>query len=458
MSTHGHRMRRLLLVLITILVVLLGGSIFLGTLKTPQTSKKVVLNTHDRQLQVLALRTDPKLRGALQLLGEDHILQSAADDYRAESQTLAKDPRRRIPILLKLGLLETETAPDLVLKTWKEANANPAAPILEGLWRSPPQILPNSEAILGEQLTGWYRSQALTKLFTAQRRTDALQELQADDRALAMELFSRLLVVQLVPQIATVLGSLLFVGWLVWRQFQPLPPRWQVPWSLETTWEGIVFWYALFLCLGNLLFQLESNLKFFKSDALGIALSNLFNYGVLSGVGLLLLYVLIWRPVSGSRKEFSYQFVPGWWRWGIGGWLVCFPVVLVFATLSQQLLGDGGGGNSLLESIGNATSPLVQLVFISALSIAAPLFEETFFRGFVFAGLASRLSTLQAIVASAMLFALAHWSAVEFLPLAALGIILATVYHYTRSLLPSILIHALWNGGTFLFLILLGNG
>jgi uncharacterized protein len=451
-------MRRLLLVLTTILVVLLGGSIFLGTLKTPQTSKKVVLNTHDRQLQVLALRTDPKLRGALQLLGEDQILQSATDDYRTESQTLAKDPHRRAPILLKLGLLETETAPDQALKAWKQANANPVAPILEGLWQSPPRILPNSEAILGEQLTGWYRSQALTKLFTVQRRNDALQELQTDDRALAAELFSRLLIVQLIPQIATVLGSLLFVGWLVWRQSQPLPPRWQMPWSLETTWEGIVFWYALFLCLGNLLFQLEASFKSLQSDALGVALSNLFNYGVLSGAGLLLLYTLIWRPISDSRKGFSYKFVSGWWRWGIGGWLVCFPVVLVFAMLSQQLLGDGGGGNSLLESIGNANSPFVQLVFLSSLSIAAPLFEETFFRGFVFAGLASRMSTPLAVVASAMLFALAHWSAVEFLPLAALGIILATVYHYTRSLLPSICIHALWNGGTFLFLVLLGNG
>jgi uncharacterized protein len=450
-------MRRLLLIFTTVLVVLLGGSIFFGTLKTPQTSKKVVLNTHDRQLQVLALRTDPKLRGALQLLGEDHILQSATDDYRAESQTLAKDPRRRLPILLKLGLLETETSPNLALKTWKQANANPAAPVLEGLWQAPPRILPNSEAILGEQLTGWYRSQALTKLFTVQRRTDALQELQADDRTLAMDLFSRLLFVQLVPTIATVLGSLLFLGWLVWRQSQPLPPRWQVPWSLETTWEGIVFWYALYLSLGSLLYQLEVGIKAFHDEALGIALANLLNYGVLSGSGLVLLYMLIWRPVSESRKGFSYQFVPGWWRWSVGGWLVCFPVVIVFTALSQQLLGDGGGGNSLLESIGNANAPLVQLVFISSLAIAAPLFEETLFRGFVFAGLASRFSTPQAIVASAVLFALAHWSAVEFLPLTALGIILATVYHYTRSLLPSILIHALWNGGTFLFLVLLGN-
>ncbi len=450
-------MRRLLLILTTVLVVLLGGRLFWATLSVPQTSKKVVLNSHDRQLQVLALRTDPKLRGALQLLGEAQILQTATDAYRAESLALAKDPRRRAPILIKLGLLETETSPELALKTWKQADGNPAAPILAGLWKSPPQILPEGEAILGEQLTGWYRSQALTRLYTVQRRTDALQDLQADDRTQALETFSRLLVVQLVPLIATVLGSMLLLSWLAWRQFQPVPPRWQVPWSSETTWEGTVYWYALFLSLSVLLSQLGASLKSVRSDALGVALLNLFNYGVLSGAGLTLLYLLIWRPLGESKKWFSYQFVSGWWRWGIGGWLVSFPVVLVFSALSQKLLGDGGGGNSLLESIGQAKNPLVQLVFVSALSIAAPLFEETFFRGFVFAGLASRLSTPQAIVASAGLFALAHWSAVEFLPLAALGIILATVYHYTRSLLPSIMIHALWNGGTFLFLVLLGN-
>ncbi|RMD71181.1 MAG: CPBP family intramembrane metalloprotease, partial [Cyanobacteria bacterium J149] len=62
-----------------------------------------------------------------------------------------------------------------------------------------------------------------------------------------------------------------------------------------------------------------------------------------------------------------------------------------------------------------------------------------------------------AIVVSGIVFAIAHLSLAEALPLAVLGIILGVVYTRSRSLLASIMVHSLWNSGTLFSLFLLGS-
>ncbi len=77
--------------------------------------------------------------------------------------------------------------------------------------------------------------------------------------------------------------------------------------------------------------------------------------------------------------------------------------------------------------------------------IMAPLFEETFFRGFLFRGFATSWGWVWGALASATVFGLAHLQLSVFVPLFALGFALAWVYKRTGSLWTSITLHALFN-------------
>jgi len=89
--------------------------------------------------------------------------------------------------------------------------------------------------------------------------------------------------------------------------------------------------------------------------------------------------------------------------------------------------------------------------FLSA-CVIAPFCEEFFFRGIIFAGLAQRMPVIVAAIASGALFALAHLDPWAFVPLAVIGVGLAYVYYYTKSLWPNVIAHFAVNT-TSLFLI-----
>jgi len=96
--------------------------------------------------------------------------------------------------------------------------------------------------------------------------------------------------------------------------------------------------------------------------------------------------------------------------------------------------------------------------FVAALFtvvVIAPLAEEAFFRGFVFAGLRPRLGVVGAALVSAAVFGAVHLSLGTFLPVAFLGLLLTLLYEATGSLYPSIIAHACNNGFGLLLAYLL---
>lgn len=78
-------------------------------------------------------------------------------------------------------------------------------------------------------------------------------------------------------------------------------------------------------------------------------------------------------------------------------------------------------------------------------AVVAPLVEEIFFRGFVFAGLRGRWNWQAAAIISAGLFALAHFVPTSILPIFLLGLIFAFLYQISGSIWPAILMHMLTN-------------
>ena len=155
----------------------------------------------------------------------------------------------------------------------------------------------------------------------------------------------------------------------------------------------------------------------------------------------------------------------GWLQWkikpmkegvvkSVSGWLMIMPLVLLIGWIMNEIIGDQGGSNPLLELVlsSNEFFPLCLLLITTV--FLAPIFEELVFRGVLLPVLVSKVGKISGVVLSALIFALAHLSVGELPPLFVLGIGLGVMRLSSGRLFPCALMHSLWNGVTFASLLL----
>ncbi|XGB41910.1 MAG: CPBP family intramembrane metalloprotease [Nodosilinea sp. LVE1205-7] len=136
---------------------------------------------------------------------------------------------------------------------------------------------------------------------------------------------------------------------------------------------------------------------------------------------------------------------------------MALPLMFGIALVNQQLWQGQGGSNPMLETVLTERDPIALGIFFITAAVAAPLFEETLFRGFLLPSLTRYMGLGWAIGLSGLVFAAAHLNLSEILPLTLLGIILGFVYSRLRNLLSSMVLHSLWNSATMVGLWLLGQ-
>lgn len=110
----------------------------------------------------------------------------------------------------------------------------------------------------------------------------------------------------------------------------------------------------------------------------------------------------------------------------------------------------------LKEMFRNMASQTSVFAFIM-LVVAAPVFEELIFRGIMLEGLLKQYTPLKSIVISSLLFGLVHLNPWQFITGFVIGIFSGWVYYRTRSLMPSIIIHAAANLTAFLVRLLIAG-
>ncbi len=231
---------------------------------------------------------------------------------------------------------------------------------------------------------------------------------------------------------------------------------WQSPWDGEIIWQVLV---VGFFFLSQVVLPIIIGASGFNPISLSVrgkALYVLFTYILMASGGLTVLYLSIkqYFPLPENWFKFTNK---NWYLWGIGGYLTAIPIVFLVSFLNQQIWqGKGGSNPLLLLTLQSQDKIAIAILFVTA-SIAAPIFEEILFRGFLLPSLTRYLPVSGAIIVSGLVFAIAHLSLAETLPLATLGIILGIVYTRSRSLLASILVHGLWNTGTLFTLFVLGS-
>ena len=176
----------------------------------------------------------------------------------------------------------------------------------------------------------------------------------------------------------------------------------------------------------------------------------------MAGGGLGVLYFSL-KPFFPLPEGWFKLTNKNWFFWGIAGYLCAVPMVFIISFVNQMFWeGKGGSNPLLLLTLQSQDRIAIAILFITA-SVMAPIFEEIIFRGFLLSSLTRYVPVSGAIVISALVFAIAHLSLAELIPLATLGTILGVVYTRSRSLLASILVHSLWNTGTLMTLFVLGS-
>jgi uncharacterized protein len=375
---------------------------------------------------------------------------------------------------LRLGILQAQQGQtDAALKVWSElpqrSDLNPefgeTAAALSGMWSNPPRLLPNAQQLIQKNLEGWFRSTALVQLYQLQQRKEALSLVEATQQESAAQAVLKLAVIGTIPTFTALIGMMLLVLLIAQRLLkgkaallgQNADVAWLTPWDGETILQvfvlGFFFMGQVFVPLILSLIPIPRPVGNVRIQAVYVLISYLL---VASGA-LSVLYFSIKRFFPLPEFWFRFRLRDNWFWWGLGGYCAALPIVVVVSLINQQLWRGQGGSNPLLQLALESQDSVALGIFFLTAAIAAPLFEELLFRGFLLPSLTRYLPVWGSVIASGLLFAIAHLSLSEILPLTALGIVLGIVYTRSRNLLAPMLLHSLWNSGTLLSLFLLGS-
>lgn len=498
--------KRVLLIILTVMAIGSMGLDLWQSFNQPQFQSRLELVQTNLVLQASELQGDEALNSAKKALLGEQPLKAATEQYQQARDTAEKTRQALVKpaagssqalstpevstakaeqlideLDLRLGLLQVAQGhTDAAQKLWAQAiqqsgdtpNLEPlskTAAALDGLWSQPARLFPDAESLFKKNLDGWFRDRALLQFYQLQQRPEALTALKVSQQQAAEQAFNSLVIVGGIPIAGCLLGVLLLLGlgvqWLIRRKQALIDPSslaaWSTPWDGETVWQVLIFGFFL---VGQILAPIAFN--FVKSslgihpaglDERGRAFLILLNYLVLAAGGLVVLFGSIrpFRPLP--EGWFRITWKGKWLLWGIGGYLAALPLVIVISAINQRIWQGQGGSNPILPIALEGKDNVAIAIFFVTAAVAAPIFEEILFRGFLLPSLTRYMPVWGAIALSSLIFAIAHLSLSEVLPLTVLGMVLGFVYARSRNLLSSMLLHSLWNSGTLLSLFVLGN-
>ena len=142
--------------------------------------------------------------------------------------------------------------------------------------------------------------------------------------------------------------------------------------------------------------------------------------------------------------------------WGIGGYAAALPLLAIAGVFSQILGRYVQTPPNPIVSLFTETETLFgRLVLLGLVVVAAPFFEELFFRGVLYGSFRKRWGVSAGIVLSAVVFAAVHPLPVGFLPIFVLGCVFAILLRERGSLLPAVVAHGMNNAVAFALLLIL---
>ncbi|MGF2614616.1 CPBP family intramembrane metalloprotease [Rossellomorea vietnamensis] len=191
--------------------------------------------------------------------------------------------------------------------------------------------------------------------------------------------------------------------------------------------------------------------KFFVKPIYASWLNNELYAGTLMGLTIAIILVAGVYFIALRPKKLSWSEV-GIRPFAVKDWklIILFSIVLLVGAVIIVVLTSFVGNtweNSKTEAMQqNVTLLTVLLAFVSA-AVISPLYEEIFYRGFIYRWLRTRVGFKGAVLLSSLIFTIIHIPTYNVMPVNFFsGIIFAVAYERTGSIWPPVLIHGLTNG------------
>ncbi|KAL7612277.1 hypothetical protein Lser_V15G09466 [Lactuca serriola] len=234
--------------------------------------------------------------------------------------------------------------------------------------------------------------------------------------------------------------------------------EWTVPWTGKTIVQVMLLWMASFWFVGSWIIPFLAHTSGFRKDALtfrGQAFYSLLTDVAegIAGIGILHSCLAPFRPLSPNWFKFSLK---GNWQLDVALGCLMFPFVNRLSQVNLNLfpmLPPAPVTVSNVERSILARDPVAMAVYAVVVSVCAPVWEEVLFRGFLLPSLTRYMPVWCSVIVTSLAFAFAHFNMHRMLPLVFLGIVMGAVFARSRNLLPSMLLHSLWNAFVFIDLI-----
>ena len=210
------------------------------------------------------------------------------------------------------------------------------------------------------------------------------------------------------------------------------------------------FWHLVVILLLIMVFQIPFSMPmvaFKEYKAFFFLLSYVFS-----------MAATIWvvRRLYHKKSKFNFQPVH----------LAILPLVVlvtylffVFGNISLSFLPEPTGFfKKLFDMMQESMQSIFTNKFLAfiILAVAAPVLEETLFRGIILKALLKKYTPYKAIVISAVVFGVFHMNPWQFLYAFILGLWLGYIYWKTRTLFYPVLIHFIANSTAFLLMLKYG--
>ncbi|KAK9293227.1 hypothetical protein L1049_021217 [Liquidambar formosana] len=233
---------------------------------------------------------------------------------------------------------------------------------------------------------------------------------------------------------------------------------WTVPWTAKTIIQVMLLWIASFWLVGSWIIPFLAHTAGFRKESLtyrGQALYSLLTDMAegLAGIAILHRCLASFHPLPSDWFSFSLE---GKWHFDVGLGCLMFPLVNRLSQVNLNLLPILPSTPVTVSSVEQsivARDPVAMALYAVVVSVCAPIWEEIVFRGFLLPSLTKYMPVWCSILVSSVAFALAHFNVQRMLPLVFLGVVMGAVFARSRNLLPSMLLHSLWNAFVFLDLM-----
>ncbi|PGC10618.1 CPBP family intramembrane glutamic endopeptidase [Bacillus wiedmannii] len=157
-----------------------------------------------------------------------------------------------------------------------------------------------------------------------------------------------------------------------------------------------------------------------------------------------MLVVLFYKPARNFITDIwnvSVLKLPKTYGYILLGFIVIF--ISQYATLSLLGFESAEQQRNQLGVASLQNSVIQNIIYIFSIAFITPIKEELMYRGILYRFLEQRHNFIVGILVSSLVFGLSHGG----LPITAtiMGIVFVILYKKTNSILPSIILHVIWN-------------